>query len=147
MPATFRSPPPLSSCSSSARVPPDVQPIDMVMGLKVEHEQNRVPNMVTRTHRDVSHFLHFSPNSHRSRAGDRGQRWLPEVPLFWQERDGPWLPTLRLLHKYPCFGKRLYMDARWISAMLEVHDEYSVYIPGLTFTVIKPCLRMSMTGQ
>ena len=26
---------------------------------------------------------------------------INNVPMFFQERDGPWFPTLRILHQYP----------------------------------------------
>jgi len=26
---------------------------------------------------------------------------MSEVPLFYQDRDGHWFPTLRILHQYP----------------------------------------------
>lgn len=27
--------------------------------------------------------------------------FINEVPLFYQDRDGHWFPTLRVLHQYP----------------------------------------------
>lgn len=35
---------------------------------------------------------------------------INNVPLFFQERDGPWCPTLRVLHQYPDMMKKLRAD-------------------------------------
>lgn len=41
----------------------------------------------------VVHILYRS--SHLQMA------FINEVPLFYQDRDGHWFPTLRILHQYP----------------------------------------------
>jgi PUA domain protein len=50
---------------------------------------------------------------------------INNVPLFFQERDGPWCPTLRVLHQYPDMMKKLRADkvytassCQWISVSL-----------------------------
>jgi hypothetical protein len=35
---------------------------------------------------------------------------INNVPLFFQQRDGPWCPTLRVLHQYPDMMKKLRAD-------------------------------------
>merc|ERR1711991_29050 len=35
---------------------------------------------------------------------------IDSVPLFFQERDGPFYPTLRLLHKYPDLLPHMQVD-------------------------------------
>ncbi|CAJ1361310.1 unnamed protein product [Effrenium voratum] len=54
---------------------------------------------------------------------------IEKVPLFWQERDGPWLPTLRLLHKYPSMMPKMQVDKGAIKFVLR---GASVMCPGLT---------------
>ena len=36
---------------------------------------------------------------------------LNNIPVFFAERDGPWFPTLRLLHQYPDMMVKLRVDA------------------------------------
>eukprot|EP00440_Ansanella_granifera_P018220 gb/GFBE01019786.1/.p1 GENE.gb/GFBE01019786.1/~~gb/GFBE01019786.1/.p1 ORF type:complete len:181 (+),score=43.95 gb/GFBE01019786.1/:1-543(+) len=54
---------------------------------------------------------------------------IDKVPLFWQERDGPWLPTLRLLHKYPSMMPKMQVDKGAIKFVLR---GASIMCPGLT---------------
>merc|ERR1712032_217704 len=54
---------------------------------------------------------------------------IDKVPLFWQQRDGPWLPTLRLLHKYPSMMKKMQVDKGAIKFVLR---GASIMCPGLT---------------
>ncbi|GLC35803.1 hypothetical protein PLESTB_000495900 [Pleodorina starrii] len=49
--------------------------------------------------------------------------------LFFQERDGPWLPTLRVLHQYPDMMKRLRTDKGAIKFVL---SGANIMCPGLT---------------
>ncbi len=49
--------------------------------------------------------------------------------LFFQERDGPFFPTLRLLHKYPDMMVRVQVD---IGAIKYVLQGANVMCPGLT---------------
>ncbi len=49
--------------------------------------------------------------------------------LFFQERDGPWLPTLRILHQYPEMMKRLRADKGAIKFVL---SGANIMCPGLT---------------
>ena len=49
--------------------------------------------------------------------------------LFFQERDGPFFPTLRLLHKYPDMMVRVQVD---IGAIKFVMQGANVMCPGLT---------------
>lgn len=35
---------------------------------------------------------------------------IDKSPLFWQYRDGPWLPTLRLLHRVPTMMPKVQVD-------------------------------------
>mmetsp|Transcript_78897 Transcript_78897/g.223265 ORF Transcript_78897/g.223265 Transcript_78897/m.223265 type:complete len:181 (-) Transcript_78897:115-657(-) len=54
---------------------------------------------------------------------------IDKVPLFWQVRDGPWLPTLRLLHKYPSMMPKMQVDKGAIKFVLR---GASIMCPGLT---------------
>lgn len=54
---------------------------------------------------------------------------IEKVPLFWQERDGPWLPTIRLLHKYPSMMPKMQVDKGAIKFVLR---GASIMCPGLT---------------
>mmetsp|Transcript_85450 Transcript_85450/g.151093 ORF Transcript_85450/g.151093 Transcript_85450/m.151093 type:complete len:181 (+) Transcript_85450:81-623(+) len=54
---------------------------------------------------------------------------VDKVPLFWQERDGPWLPTLRLVHKYPSLMPKMQVDRGAIKFVLR---GASIMCPGLT---------------
>ncbi|CAE7244316.1 mcts1, partial [Symbiodinium microadriaticum] len=54
---------------------------------------------------------------------------IEKVPLFWSERDGPWLPTLRLLHKYPSMMPKMQVDKGAIKFVLR---GASIMCPGLT---------------
>jgi predicted RNA-binding protein (TIGR00451 family) len=50
-------------------------------------------------------------------------------PLFFTTRDGPWCPTLRLVHKYPEIMKKLRVDTGAIKFVLAGAD---IMCPGLT---------------
>jgi len=50
-------------------------------------------------------------------------------PRFFADRDGPWLPTLRLLHQYPRMMKRVRADRGAIKFVL---SGANVMCPGLT---------------
>ncbi len=54
---------------------------------------------------------------------------LNNVPLFFSQRDGPWLPTLRLLHQYPNMMKKLRADTGAIKFVL---SGANIMTPGLT---------------
>lgn len=54
---------------------------------------------------------------------------LNNVPLFFQERDGPWCPTLRVLHQYPDMMKKLRADQGAIKFVL---SGANIMCPGLT---------------
>eukprot|EP00884_Botryococcus_braunii_P011354 jgi/Botrbrau1/20219/Bobra.31_1s0016.1 len=54
---------------------------------------------------------------------------LNNVPLFFAQRDGPWLPTLRLLHQYPDMMKKLRADTGAIKFVL---SGANIMTPGLT---------------
>ncbi|CAE8603081.1 unnamed protein product, partial [Polarella glacialis] len=54
---------------------------------------------------------------------------VEKVPLFWQERDGPWLPTLRVLHKYPSCMPMMRVDKGAIKFLLR---GATMMCPGLT---------------
>eukprot|EP00930_Biecheleria_cincta_P073359 TRINITY_DN60658_c0_g1_i1.p1 TRINITY_DN60658_c0_g1~~TRINITY_DN60658_c0_g1_i1.p1 ORF type:complete len:181 (+),score=44.75 TRINITY_DN60658_c0_g1_i1:55-597(+) len=54
---------------------------------------------------------------------------VDKVPIFWQERDGPWLPTLRLVHKYPSMMPKMQVDKGAIKFVLR---GASIMCPGLT---------------
>jgi malignant T-cell-amplified sequence len=49
--------------------------------------------------------------------------------LFYQHRDGPFLPTLRLLHKYPSFMPRMQVDKGAIPFIL---GGSNIMCPGFT---------------
>jgi hypothetical protein len=49
--------------------------------------------------------------------------------MFFTTRDGPWCPTLRLVHKYPDMMKKLRVDTGAIKFVLAGAD---VMCPGLT---------------
>ena len=50
--------------------------------------------------------------------------------LFWQEKGiGPWMPTLRLLHKYPSMMKRMQVDKGAIRFVL---GGANIMCPGFT---------------
>jgi PUA domain protein len=49
--------------------------------------------------------------------------------LFFQHRDGPFLPTLRLLHKYPTFMDRMQVDKGAIPYVL---GGSNIMCPGFT---------------
>merc|ERR1719440_1964775 len=51
------------------------------------------------------------------------------VPIFWQQRDGPWLPHLKLLHKFPSMMPKMQVDKGAIKFVLR---GASVMCPGLT---------------
>lgn len=50
-------------------------------------------------------------------------------PLFFTTRDGPWCPTLRMVHKYPDMMKKLRVDTGAIKFVLAGAD---IMCPGLT---------------
>merc|ERR1711865_1164 len=54
---------------------------------------------------------------------------IEKTPLFWQQRDGPWLPTLRVLHKYPTMMPIMRVDKGAIKFVLR---GASIMCPGLT---------------
>merc|ERR1712217_22352 len=54
---------------------------------------------------------------------------VDKVPIFWQQRDGPWMPTLRLLHQYPSMMPKMQVDKGAIKFVLR---GASVMCPGLT---------------
>lgn len=54
---------------------------------------------------------------------------LNNVPLFFSQREGPWLPTLRLLHQYPDMMKKLRADTGAIKFVL---SGANIMTPGLT---------------
>lgn len=54
---------------------------------------------------------------------------LNNTVLFFQERDGPWFPTLRLLHQYPEMMLRLRTDQGAIKFVL---SGANIMCPGLT---------------
>ncbi|KAL4439866.1 hypothetical protein ABPG75_002867 [Micractinium tetrahymenae] len=54
---------------------------------------------------------------------------LNNVPLFFSMRDGPWFPTLRLLHQYPDMMPRLRAD---LGAIKFVLSGANIMCPGLT---------------
>jgi PUA domain protein len=51
------------------------------------------------------------------------------VPLFFNIRDGPYMPTLRLLHQYPNVMKKLQVDRGAIKFVLAGAN---IMCPGLT---------------
>ncbi|XP_024540282.1 malignant T-cell-amplified sequence 1 homolog [Selaginella moellendorffii] len=51
------------------------------------------------------------------------------VPLFFNVRDGPYMPTLRLLHQYPTVMKKLQVDRGAIKFVLAGAN---IMCPGLT---------------
>lgn len=54
---------------------------------------------------------------------------IGSTPLFFQERDGPWFPTLRLLHQYPDMMSKLRTDRGAIKFVL---SGANIMCPGLT---------------
>lgn len=54
---------------------------------------------------------------------------IDNVPLFFQERDGPWCPTLRILHQYPDMMPKLRADKGAIKFVL---SGANIMCPGLT---------------
>ncbi|KAL4853857.1 Malignant T-cell-amplified sequence 1 [Chlorella vulgaris] len=54
---------------------------------------------------------------------------LHKTPLFFSMRDGPWFPTLRLLHQYPDMMPRLRAD---LGAIKFVLSGANIMCPGLT---------------
>ena len=41
-------------------------------------------------------------------------------PLFFAQRDGPWFPTLRVLHQYPQMMVKLRCDTGAVKFVLQV---------------------------
>ncbi|GBP77358.1 Malignant T-cell-amplified sequence 1 homolog [Eumeta japonica] len=60
--------------------------------------------------------------------------------LFYRQREGPWMPTLRLLHKYPFFLPMQQVDKGAIRFVL---SGANIMCPGLT----SPGARMSEVGK
>merc|ERR1719491_2582275 len=54
---------------------------------------------------------------------------IDKVPLFWQQRDGPWLPSLRLLHRFPSMMPKMQVDKGAIKFVLRGAN---IMCPGLT---------------
>eukprot|EP00929_Paragymnodinium_shiwhaense_P112144 TRINITY_DN80399_c0_g1_i1.p1 TRINITY_DN80399_c0_g1~~TRINITY_DN80399_c0_g1_i1.p1 ORF type:complete len:181 (+),score=43.82 TRINITY_DN80399_c0_g1_i1:96-638(+) len=54
---------------------------------------------------------------------------IDKMPCFWNHRDGPWLPTLRLLHKYPSMMPFMRVDK---GAIKFVMRGAQIMCPGLT---------------
>lgn len=54
---------------------------------------------------------------------------MKQKPIFFAERDGPWYPTLRLLHQYPEMMKKLRVDK---GALKFVMSGANIMCPGLT---------------
>ena len=54
---------------------------------------------------------------------------IDRTPLFFAERDGPWYPTLRLLHRYPDMMPKLRAD---VGAIKFVLSGAHIMCPGLT---------------
>lgn len=52
-------------------------------------------------------------------------------PMFFNERDGPYYPTLKLVHKYPTFLKRMQADKGAIPFIL---SGANIMTPGFTST-------------
>merc|ERR1719159_724862 len=51
------------------------------------------------------------------------------VPIFFQSRDGPWLPHLKTLHKYPSMMPKMQVDKGGIKFVLRGAN---IMCPGLT---------------
>lgn len=65
-----------------------------------------------------------------AKCADRVQLLLVNnVPKFFSYFDGPWIPTLRVLHQAPLMMKRLRTDAGAIKFVLSGAD---IMCPGLT---------------
>jgi PUA domain protein len=54
---------------------------------------------------------------------------VQQMVVFFNERDGPYFPTLRLLHKYPNIAKKMQVDRGAIRFVL---SGANVMCPGLT---------------
>ena len=54
---------------------------------------------------------------------------INNTPLFFAQRDGPWFPTLRLLHQYPDMMPKLRADEGAIKFVL---SGANIMCPGLT---------------
>ncbi|KAK9801851.1 hypothetical protein WJX73_001270 [Symbiochloris irregularis] len=54
---------------------------------------------------------------------------LNNTPIFFAQRDGPWFPTLRLLHQYPDVMAKLRVDKGAIKFVL---SGANIMCPGLT---------------
>jgi len=50
-------------------------------------------------------------------------------PIFFQVRDGPWVPTLRIIHKYPSVMPKMQVDRGAIKHVLRGSN---IMCPGLT---------------
>eukprot|EP00386_Alphamonas_edax_P014160 GDKI01043560.1.p1 GENE.GDKI01043560.1~~GDKI01043560.1.p1 ORF type:complete len:184 (+),score=67.81 GDKI01043560.1:134-685(+) len=54
---------------------------------------------------------------------------VDDVPTFFQYRDGPWVPTLRLVHQYPSMLPKMQVDRGGIKFMIKGAN---CMCPGLT---------------
>lgn len=54
---------------------------------------------------------------------------INNVPVFFQQRDGPWFPTLKILHQYPDMMPKLRADKGAIKFVLAGAN---IMCPGLT---------------
>ena len=71
---------------------------------------------------------------------------LNGTPLFFSQRDGPWYPTLRLLHQYPDMMAKLRADKGAIKFVL---SGANIMAPGLTSSgaTIHDEVRLQMLQQ
>ncbi|SIO73465.1 PUA domain protein [Babesia microti strain RI] len=51
------------------------------------------------------------------------------LTLFFQQRDGPWVPSLRLIHKYPTMLPKMQVDSGALKFVLRGSN---IMCPGLT---------------
>ena len=54
---------------------------------------------------------------------------VDQVPLFYKHRDGPWIPTLKIVHRWPSIMKRQTCDRGAIKFVL---GGANIMCPGLT---------------
>lgn len=75
------------------------------------------------------HELQCAPNP-MLRSPDHVQLVIVHgEPLFFSQRDSPWLPTLRLLHRYPAMMARVQSDTGAVKFVLQGAN---IMCPGLT---------------
>jgi len=92
--------------------------------LSFSHRRGPLPHITTHSSASLSP-LKNTPNS-----PDHVQVFvINKTPLFFCERDGPWLPTLRLLHQYPDMMPKLRADKGAIKFVL---SGAHIMCPGLT---------------